>query len=100
MIVEERCYTLKPEFGPGDFLKAYKARGLDVQTRTLGGLLGYFTGEIGELNTVYSLWQYDSLDERQRRRAELAKEPEWQEYLALVRPMIASMTNRVMLRAL
>jgi hypothetical protein len=52
------------------------------------------------LNTVYSLWQYDSLDERQRRRAELAKEPEWQEYLALVRPMIASMTNRVMLRAL
>ena len=44
MIVEERCYTLKPEFGPGDFLKAYKARGLDVQTRTLGGLLGYFTG--------------------------------------------------------
>jgi hypothetical protein len=51
MIVEERCYTLKP----GTlriYYEDYDPRGLEIQTGILGNLIGYFHTEIGELNQV------------------------------------------------
>src|SRR5262245_16076784 len=51
MIVEERCYTLKPGTVPL-YYRDYDPRGLQIQTRILGSLIGYFHTEIGELNQV------------------------------------------------
>ncbi len=99
MIVEERCYVLHPTHSTADYLEVFRRDGLELQRRILGGLLGYFTTEVGELNAIVSLWEYPSFEERQRRRAALAAEPAWQAYLRGVRPMIATMSNRLMLRA-
>jgi hypothetical protein len=97
MIVEERCYVLRSEVPPAEYLQVYESTGaLDLQRRTLGLLLGYFVCEVGQLNSLVHLWGYDSFEERARRRALLASEPRWQEYLVRIRPMIASMSNRLL----
>jgi len=95
-IVEERCYALHSAFGPSDYFEVYKKLGQEVQTRVLGGLIGYFSSEVGELNVIISMWRYDSFEDRQRRRAELAAHPQWQAYLREIRPMIRSMENRLL----
>jgi NIPSNAP len=99
MIVEERCYVLRMPHGPGDYLALYEAEGLAVQRAALGRLLGYFHTEVGELNTMVHLWGYDSYDDRAARRAALAADPAWQRYLVRIRPMIESMTNRLLVPA-
>jgi hypothetical protein len=96
MIVEERCYTLRMPYGPQDYLKLYEAEGLEIQRSTLGNLIGYFHTEVGGLNTMVHLWGYTSFDDRMARRAALAKNADWQRYLDRVRPMIESMSNRLL----
>lgn len=100
MIIEERCYVLHPTYSPADFMAVYRRHGQELQTRILGGLVGYFTSEIGELNAVISIWEYGSYEERQKRRALLAAEAGWHAYLGQVRPMIQSMSNRLLNRAI
>lgn len=97
MIVEERVYVLHAEFPPAAFFEAYKRTGgLELQTKILGRLLGFFMTEIGELNSVVHLWAYDSFEERTKRRAQLAAQPSWQAYLNEVRPMLKTMNNRIL----
>jgi len=95
-IIEERCYMLATDVTPNDYLKLYEAEGLAVQSEELGAPLGYFATETGRLNTVVSLWRYESFEDRQTRRANLAARVEWQGYLAKVRPMIKQMDNRLL----
>ena len=97
MLVEERCYLLRMPYGPPDYLKLYEAEGLETQRAFLGKLLGYFHTEVGELNSMVHLWGYDSFEDRARRRALLAADSGWQRYLDRVRPMIASMSNRLLI---
>ncbi|WP_038216566.1 NIPSNAP family protein [Xenophilus azovorans] len=100
MLIEERCYVLHAEHTPAMYLDLYRRSGaLDLQVKTLGRLLGYFVTEIGELNAVVHLWGYDSFEERVRRRAALAGEPLWQDYLVKIRPMLKSMNNRLLVPA-
>lgn len=97
MIVEERCYVLHPESTPAAYLHIYQSSGaLELQRRVLGRLLGYFVCEVGELNSLVHLWAYESFEDRERRRALLAQSPEWQSYLTRIRPLIASMSNRLL----
>lgn len=97
MLVEERCYLIRPEFTTATYLGIYVSTGaLDLQKRILGNLLGYFTTEIGELNALIHLWGYGGFEERQRRRALLSAEPAWQAYLTQIRPMLRSMSNRLL----
>ena len=98
MIVEERLYTLKPECPVGALLEVYESTGaLELQKRVLGRLIGYFTTEVGMLNCVVHLWGYESFEDRARRRAALNVESVWKDYLEKVRPMLASMENRLLL---
>jgi hypothetical protein len=96
MIVEERCYLLRMPYGPQDYLALYEAEGLEVQRQALGNLLGYFHTEVGGLNTMVHLWGYSSFDDRMKRRTALAGIQAWQSYLTRVRPMIESMSNRLL----
>ncbi|MDF2463869.1 MAG: hypothetical protein K0Q43_2104 [Ramlibacter sp.] len=97
MLIEERHYLLKPEFTTAAYLDIFVSSGaLDLQRRILGNLLGYFTTEIGELNALVHLWGYESFEERTRRRVLLNTEPAWHEYLVRIRPMLRSMTNRLL----
>jgi len=80
MIVDHRTYTLKPlKLQP--WLELYETYGLPVQVRHLGGLIGFFVTEVGTLNQVVHLWSFASLEERQQRRAAMAKDPDWAEFL-------------------
>jgi hypothetical protein len=82
---------------PPDYLAIYEQEGLELQSKILGNLLGFYTSEIGELNALIHLWGYDSFEDRTRRRAALAAEPAWGSFLAKVRPMLQAMSNRLLI---
>ena len=81
MIVEMRTYTLALG-ATGRYFKLYGEKGLAVQKRILGHLVGYYAVEVGALNQVIHLWAYDSLDDRAKRRAALWADAEWLAYIA------------------
>ncbi|WP_417583128.1 NIPSNAP family protein [Pelagibacterium sp.] len=93
MIIEERTYRIKP--GQLDaYLALYDDGPRTLQQSILGHLVGYFTTESGDLNNLVHLWAYDSLEDRSRRRAQLAAAPEWQTYIQSCTPLILKMSNR------
>ena len=95
MIIEQRVYELKPGTAP-EFLRAYEAEGLILQAEALGGLLGYFVSEVGELNRVVQLWGFDSFEDRAKRRAALSARPEWRAFLGKTVSMVVSQRNELM----
>lgn len=95
MIVEERIYRIRAG-QLRTYLALVRDEGLAIQRPTLGNLIGYFVTEIGPLNHVVHLWGYDSLEERTRRRAELAAKPEWQAFTVKLTATIESMENRIL----
>jgi len=80
MVIDHRTYTFHPLEMP-KWLALYEEYGLPVQLKHLGNLIGFFQNEIGTLNQVVHLWGFDGLDDRQRRRAEMAKDPAWHEFM-------------------
>lgn len=97
MLIEERCYLIKPEYTTAAYLEIYRATGaMELQKRILGNMLGYFTTEVGELNALVHLWGYSSFEDRAHRRTLLGAEASWQDYLKQIRPMLQSMTNRLL----
>ena len=65
----------------GKWLALYEECALPVQQKYLGNLIGFFQTEIGTLNQVVHLWGFADLDDRARRRAEMAKDPAWHDFL-------------------
>jgi len=98
MIVDERIYTLLGG-KTKEYLALYEEMGLEVQTRILGNMLGYYFTEIGPLNQIVHLWGYESFEDRIRRRAELMQAPEWQEYVVLMRPLLHHQENKILIPA-
>lgn len=86
MIVELRTYTLKP-LRTGDFLTLYQQAALPLQQKYLGHLIGFYVSEVGPLNQVVHLWGFDSLAERERRRAEMESDPGWPAYRNALREL-------------
>lgn len=98
MILDHRTYTLFPQ-ALTEFYKIYEAEGLQVQTRILGRLIGFFHTEIGPLNQIVHMWAYDSFEERMRRRTALFQDSQWLSYMAKARPLISHMENKILLPA-
>ncbi len=86
MIVEQRTYTLRP-LRTQDFLALYERAALPLQKKYLGHLVGFFVSEVGPLNQVVHLWAFDSLAERERRRALMEKDPGWPVYVNALREL-------------
>jgi NIPSNAP len=95
MIVEERDYRVK-HGQLAEFIEAYSKHGLPIQQELLGNFLGYFTTDIGELNHVVAWWQYDSLADREARRARMAADPRWKEYLKMTAGMLDIQQTRIL----
>jgi len=98
MIVEERCYTLRPGQVAG-YLALYDAEGRAIQERILGHLIGFFHTDIGPLNQVVHLWGYDDFNERARRRAELWTDAGWLAFADKALPMIETMESKILIPA-
>ncbi len=99
MIVEERTYTVHPGTVHVYFEDYVNNKGLEIQSRILGNLIGYFHTEIGELNKVVHWWGYDSLAEREKRRAALAADTEWLAYLKQSPDIVVHMESRILVPA-
>ncbi|MEU6370383.1 NIPSNAP family protein [Streptomyces sp. NPDC046931] len=96
MIVEQRTYVLHTGVKLSEYLDAYENIGLPVQKPVLGGFLGYFVTEFGTQNELNHFWAYSDLEDRRSRRARLAENERWQECLSIIRPMIMTMSNKIM----
>ncbi|MDJ0951114.1 MAG: NIPSNAP family protein [Alphaproteobacteria bacterium] len=92
MIIDHRSYTLYP-LKLGKWLALYEQYALPVQLEHLGNLIGFFQTEIGPLNQVIHLWGFEDLADRQRRRAAMAQDPAWQEFLRRNEELGALMTQ-------
>jgi len=98
MYIEIRTYQLKNGSVPA-YLKAVEESGIAIQQQHLGQLIGYFSSEIGPVNEIVHIWGYSSLDDRQKRRAALAADPNWQAFLPQIAPLIERAENKIMLPA-
>ena len=95
MYVEERMYTLHPGTAP-DYLKHYQNDGMKVQLRHLPHMVGYYVTEVGTLNMIVHMWAYESHDQRERCRAAMSADSDWQAYVARIRPLMERQETRIM----
>jgi len=88
---ELRTYSLLPQ-KVGEFMKLSHEK---FHLRTAHStVLGYWTTELGGLNEVVHLWEYDSLSSRAAVRAKLGVDEAWQrEYFQLILPMLQHQNN-------
>lgn len=98
MFVDERIYTLHAGKVPV-FLKLYEEEGMEVQTRILGRMVGYYYTEFGPLNQIVHMWAYESFEDRQRRRTELLASAEWKSYAAKMQPLVHHVENKLLMPA-
>ena len=96
--VEMRTYRLVPG-GHAQWFKHYEELAMDVQKKILGNRVGYYNTEHGPLNEIVHMWGYDSLDDRLARRKELFEQPEWNEFIPKVRPLMETQESRIMIPA-
>lgn len=80
MIYDHRTYTCRPGT-IRKHLTLYGEHGFDVQRRHLGEPIVYGAVETGDVNSYVHIWCYDDAADRAARRAALAADPEWQDYL-------------------
>ena len=95
MYVEERMYTLHVGKAT-EYFKNYEQFGMQVQLRHLPHMLGYYVTEVGQQNVVIHLWAYDDLNQREKCRAAMQTDPDWQAYLPKNRPLMVSQDTRIM----
>ncbi|MFI7298890.1 NIPSNAP family protein [Streptomyces sp. NPDC050121] len=99
MIIEERNYLVRPG-AAAKYARLWDEYGREPQVRILGNLLGFYVTEVGELNTLVYLWGYEGLDDRVKRRAELAAAPDFAAFRAQVRDLLVRQSNRILTPAL
>lgn len=95
MIIEERNYLVRPG-AAAKYAQLWDEYGREPQMRVLGNLLGFYITEVGELNTLVYLWGYEGLDDRAKRRAELAADPDFAAFRAQVRDLLVRQSNRIL----
>jgi hypothetical protein len=79
MIIDLRTYVVRHALLDG-FLKLWEEYALPVQLKHLQRFRGMYTVDVGLVNSVVHMWEYDSLSEREIRRAAMEASPEWREY--------------------
>lgn len=80
MLLDHRTYVCRP----GTIQKQiaiYEQYGLAAQKRHLGEPLAWLVTESGNINTYVHIWVYESADDRAKKRAAMAADPEWQAFL-------------------
>lgn len=88
MIHELRTYTFHPGKLP-EYLKLAEEKGRPIRGNDYGVNLGYWTTDIGTLNQIWHLWEYESLDAREALRVKLSKNEAWRnEYTSKIRHLI------------
>jgi hypothetical protein len=96
MIYELRTYTLQPGT-QGQYLKNSSEVGRKIRGDKYGKFEGGWSTEFGTLNQYVHLWSFESLNERERLRSELAKNEEWTKgYLPHTRGSLLAQENKIL----
>ncbi|SDZ36459.1 MULTISPECIES: NIPSNAP family protein [unclassified Variovorax] len=98
MLVEQRTYTTHPGQWRA-YLSLYEAKGLAIQRRILGRMVGYYRTETGPLNQVIHMWAYVDMNERAERRELLMADPAWKAYVVEMLPLLQSQESKILLPA-
>ena len=100
MLIDHRYYRIKPGMVQAH-LDLYEQAGFKAQSRHLGQPFAYLYTETGDVNTLVHMWLYDDVADRARKRAAMAADPEWQNYLRLLGESgyLESQRNNLMLPA-
>ena len=80
MLIDHRTYRIKPGKMQAH-LDLYEQYGYPTQTKHLGKPLAYMFTESGEMNTIVHIWVYENAADREKRRAAMAADPDWQVYV-------------------
>lgn len=93
LCLELRTYALKPAHF-GNYIKLSNEK---FHLRTQHSKLnGFWIHDLGGLNAVTHLWEYDDLKHRAEVRANLAADPEWiADYVTHLTPMLAQQENAI-----
>ena len=94
-IFELRTYTLKVS-KVQDYLELYHREAMAIHTAHLGQPVGWWQSEIGVLNQIVMLWRYESLADREQRRATLMEDPAWLAFLPKTADYIERMETRIL----
>jgi NIPSNAP len=95
LIVEQRDYHVFTGKLP-ELVGLYESEGIALQQEHLGGLIGAFTVDIGALSSYVHLWGYESLADREERRARMQADERWVAFLARIQPLIHTQHNRIL----
>ena len=95
MLTELRIYTTYPGMG-AQFAKLYKEEGLPAQLPVGGKLVGFYRAEFGSPNEVILIWQYESFDDREKRRQDLFKVPEFLDFIKKSAPLLQSEESKLL----
>jgi NIPSNAP len=100
VLIDHRYYRIKPGRVQAH-LDLYEQAGFKAQSRHLGQPFAYLYTESGDVNTLVHMWLYDNVADRAGRRAAMAADPEWQNYLRLLveSGYLESQQNNLMLPA-
>lgn len=82
MIYDHRTYTCHPG-RIGKHMKLYEEYGWEAQRRHLGEPIVYGAVETGDVNSYVHIWVYKDAADRAAKRAAMAADPEWQNFLKL-----------------
>lgn len=82
MIFDLRIYTCHPGKA-AEWLKLYEEKGYAIQLKYLGKPLFFTTTEVGTLNQIVHCWPFQSMADREQRRAAMDADPGWAEYRRL-----------------
>jgi hypothetical protein len=96
VIVEQRDYHVYTG-KLGELVHLYETEGTAIQQEVLGGFVGAFTTDVGQLSTYTHLWRYESYDDRATRRAALNARDDWKAFIAKIQPLIHRQENRILI---
>ena len=82
MIIDMRTYTARPG-KLAAWVKLYQEHAWPLQQKYLGTCLGFYTVAEGSLNKVVHLWRYENQGDREQRRAAMAQDPAWKEFIKM-----------------
>lgn len=95
MLHELRIYDLQAGKAM-HYLELFRHEGVQYVTRHLP-MIGYWLTDTGELNRLYHLWMYESLEERAECRAGLAADKDWNQlFVPRGFPLIRQQRNSLM----
>jgi len=80
MLLDVRTYRVKPGQLKAQF-EVYEKYGKAAQTRHLGQPLAFLRTETGDPNEYVHIWVYENAGDREKKRAAMLADPDWQDYM-------------------